>query len=146
MKRVTIALVLAALMGPLAHSGPVVHAAGGNATAQTVNVYRAACPATTPGATVGTARFSLDDQGGNPGGIEVRTGITAGLPRTSYSVSLLASPCQVIAGVGTLITDDSGRGDLDVHVAGSVLPAGAALRVQLVAPGDVLTSDPVSGL
>jgi hypothetical protein len=43
-------------------------------------------------------------------------------------------------------TDDSGRGDLDAHVAGSLLPDGAALRVQVVAAGEVLTSDSVSGL
>jgi hypothetical protein len=146
MKRCTIALFLAALIVPLAQSSQVVRASGGNATAQTVNVYREACSAPTPGVTVGTARFSLDDQGGNPGGIEVRTGVTAGLPRTSYSVSLLASPCQLVTAVGTLTTDDSGRGDLDVHVAGSLLPSGASFRVQLVAPGDVLTSDAVSGL
>ena len=48
--------------------------------------------------------------------------------------------------VGSLTTDDSGRSDLDVHVAGSLLPPGAALRVQLVAPADVLTSDSVSGI
>ena len=59
---------------------------------------------------------------------------------------LLASPCQVLTGVGTLTTDDSGRGDLDVHVAGSLLPAGAALRIQLVTSGDVLTSDSVTGM
>jgi hypothetical protein len=109
-------------------------------------MYREDCTANAAGLTVGTARFSLDDQGGNPGGIEVRTGITAGLPRASYSLFLLANPCQVLTNLGTLRTDDSGRGDLDVHVEASLLPPGAALRVQAVAPGSVLTSDPVNGL
>lgn len=148
MARIIIALGVAsaALLGSLTpQSGRIVHASGGSATAQTVAVYRAACTATTPGPTVGTARFSADDQGGNPGGLEIRTGLTAGLPRASYSVYLLASPCQVLSGVGTLTTDDSGRGDLDVHVPGSLVPAGAALRVQLVTSGDTLTSGSVSG-
>jgi hypothetical protein len=129
----------------LAQFGGIVHASGGSATGQTVNVYRQACTATASGAAVGTARFAADDQGGNPGGLEIRTGLTAGLPRTSYTVSVL-NACQVLATVGTLQTDDSGRGDLDVHVAGSLLPAGATLRVQLIAPTDVLTSDPTSSI
>ena len=135
-------LALAALTLPTVQFGQTAHASGGNATAQTVAVYRESCTAAAPGVAVGTARFSLDDQGGNPGGMEIRTGLTGGLPRTSYTVYLLANPCQVLSGVGTLTTDDSGRGDLDVHVAGSLLPPGAALRIQLVAPADVLTSDP----
>lgn len=145
MPRFIRALVLTALLAPLTQSGQIVRASG-NATAQTVTVYRQACTAANSGLAVGTARFSLDDQGGNPGGVEIRTDLTGGLRRTSYSVSVLASPCQVLIGVGTLTTDDSGRGDLDVHVAGSLLPAGAALRVQVMAPGDVLTSDPVSDM
>lgn len=140
-----LALALAALLFPLVHTGHAALASGGNATSQTVNVDRATCTSTASGPAIGTARFSLDDQGGNPGGIEIRTAITAGLPRASYGVSVLASPCQVLTTVGTLNTDDSGRGDLDVHVAGNLLPAGTDLRVQLVAPGDVLTSDSVSG-
>lgn len=140
------ALTVTAFMVTYAQSYQVARASGGSATAQTVGVYRVSCGATSPGLAAGTARFSLDDQGGNPGGIEVRTALTAGLPRTSYTVYLLASPCQVLTGVGTLTTDDSGRGDLDVHVAGSLLPAGAALRIQLVTSGDVLTSDSVTGM
>lgn len=144
MKRAAIALLLVTLGVPLTQWRGIAHASGGNATAQTVSVDRADCSSSGP--SVGTARFSLDDQGGNPGGIEVRTAISTGLPRTNYSVSLLQSPCTVITVMGTLKTDDSGRGDLDVHVVGSLLSPGAALRVQLVAPGDILTSDPVSGL
>jgi hypothetical protein len=47
---------------------------------------------------------------------------------------------------GTLTTDDRGRGDLSVHVPASVVPPGASLRVQLVAPADadIITSDPTS--
>lgn len=59
---------------------------------------------------------------------------------------MLVNPCQVLTAVGTLTTDDSGRGDLDVHVSGSLLPTGASLRVKLTATADVLTSDPVSGM
>lgn len=121
------------------------HASGGSATGQTVSIYREACGATASGSTVGTARFAADDQGGNPGGLEIRTALTAGLFRTSYTVSLLSSSCQVIAGLGTLTTDDSGRGDLDAHVAGSLLPAGTPLRVQLTATADTLTSDSTGG-
>jgi hypothetical protein len=97
------------------------------------------------GSAVGTARFSADDRGGNPGGLEIRSSLTAGLPQASYTVNLLSGSCQFVTGLGTLRTDDSGRGDLDAHVAGSLLPAGAALRVQLSAAADVLTSDSVGG-
>jgi len=141
-----LALALAALVVPLAHSGQIARASGGSATGQTVNVYRESCTATSPGAAVGTARFAPDDQGGNPGGLEIRTGLTGGLPRTSYSVVVLVSPCRVLTRAGTLTTDDSGRGDLDVHVTGSLVPPGAALRVQLASPTDTLTSDPTSGV
>ena len=99
------------------------------------------------GPLVGTARFSLDDQGGIPGGFEIDVALTAGLPRSNYSVFVLATPCQVLASGGTLKTDDRGRGDLSVHVAGTVVPQGTSLRVQVVAlaGADVLTSDPTSG-
>lgn len=138
-------LILAALIVPVTFSVQFVHAAGGNATAQTVTVYRASCSTTIQGSLAGTARFSLDDQGGIPGGMEIRTGLTAGLPRTSYTLYLLANPCRVLTGLGTLTTDDSGRGDLDVHVAAGVVPSGTAVRIQAVASGDVLTSDLAGG-
>jgi hypothetical protein len=138
-----LALALLASVIPVMQAHQIARASGGSSSAQTVAVYRQSCSATGAGAVVGTARFSPDDQGGVPGGLEIRTGLTGGLPRTSYNVYLLASPCGVIAGVGVLTTDDSGRGDLDVHVAASLVPAGSAVRVQLVAPADVLTSDSV---
>ncbi len=53
---------------------------------------------------------------------------------------------QMIATLGSLTTDDRGRGDLDAHVAGSLLTPGAPLCVQLTAAADVLTSDPTSGM
>jgi hypothetical protein len=93
---------------------------------------------------VGTARFSLDDQGGgnvNPNGIEIRASVTDGMPRTSYGVYVVNSACQLLVGGGTLATDDSGRGDLDFHVLGSVVPPGTTVRVQLLAAEDAITSD-----
>ena len=140
-----LALTLAAFLIPLVQTTHRAHASGGTATAQTVAVYRQSCGSTGQGSVIGTARFSPDDQGGNPGGLEIRTGLTSGLPRTAYTVSLLAGPCQTLTTLGTLTTDDSGRGDLDAHVAASLLPPGTQLRVQLIAPNDTLTSDPVSG-
>lgn len=136
-------VALAALLPLFLLSSRTAEASGGNATAQTVAVYRSACAASLSGATVGTARFSADDQGGIPGGAEIRIGLTAGLTRTTYSVSVLTGDCQLLISAGTLVTDDSGRGDLDVHVSGTIIPAGASLRVQLSAPGDILTSPAV---
>ena len=97
--------------------------------------------------TVGTVRFSPDDQGGNPGGLEIDVGLTARLPRTSYSVMLLGTACQLLFQGGTLTTDDRGRGDLSVHVPSTAVPAGTGLRVRVVAlaAADVLTSDPMTG-
>jgi hypothetical protein len=91
----------------------------------------------------------------NPNGIEIRTGLTAGVPRSSYSVLVVDSSCQVLVRGGTLTTDDSGRGDLDFHVLGSTVPPGTTVRVEVVDPAtatvpgpgpfvDVLTSDAVS--
>jgi hypothetical protein len=139
------ALTVTALMVFPTPIGHVAHASGGSSTALSVAVYRSSCTVGSAGPAVGTARFSVDDQGSTPAGVEIRTGLTAGLPRTNYAVSVLAGACQFLAQVGTLTTDDSGRGDLDAHVAGRLLPPGAALRVQLVATSDMLTSDAVSG-
>jgi hypothetical protein len=136
-------LALAALLFSLGTSGYPAQASGGNATAQTVGVYRAACGSVATSSAVGTARFSADDQGGIPGGAEIRIGITAGLTRTTYSVSVLTGDCQMLQNAGTLITDDSGRGDLDVHVSGTTIPAGASLQVSLSGAGDVLSSPAV---
>ncbi|HXT35400.1 MAG TPA: hypothetical protein VN837_07460 [Chloroflexota bacterium] len=113
---------------------------------QTVALHRENCTATNGGTMVGTARFSPDDQGGNPGGLEIDVSLTAGLPRSSYSVAVLGTPCQVLFQGGTLTTDDRGRGDLSVHVPSTVVPAGASLRVQVVDPvtADVITSDPTA--
>lgn len=143
------------LLAPFGHSA---RAANGTRNLQTVALHRQDCTATTVGPLAGTARFSLDDQGGenvNPNGIEIDVSLTAGLPRSSYSVFVLSNPCQVLVRAGTLKTDDRGRGDLSVHVLGSLVPAGASLRVQVVAPADaavpgpgpfadVLTSDPTN--
>lgn len=151
-----LAITLAAILLPLAPFGPSAHASGGIRNLQTVALRRQDCT-TTAGPAVGTARFSLDDQGGIPGGVEIDVALTAGLARSTYSVFVLATPCQVLAQAGMLKTDDRGRGDLSVHVSGTILPAGASLRVQVVSPStapvpgpgpfvDVLTSDPASGL
>ena len=142
-----LAIALAAVLLPLSQSGYIAHASGGNNSVQTVALHRQDCTATTVGATAGTARFSLDDQGGgnvNPNGIEIRASVTSGVPRTSYGVYVVDAACQILASGGTLTTDDSGRGDLGFHVLGSVVPPGTNVRVELVAPGDVLTSDPTS--
>lgn len=139
---IALTLTLAALIAPLTHSGHIARASGGSSTGQTVGLYREGCT-TSSALAVGTVRFAPDDQGGIPGGLEIRTGVTAGLPRTTYAVSLLANPCGVITKLGTLTTDDSGRGDLDAHVAASLISSREVVRVQLVAPGDTLTSDPV---
>lgn len=148
MTRLISALViaLAATLLPLTHLGQPAHASGGNNDLQTVALHRQDCTQTNMGPTVGTARFSLDDQGGNPGGVEIDISVTAGLPRSNYSVSVLVDPCQTLAQEGTLKTDDSGRGDLEFHVPGSLVPSGASLRVQLVAPSDLMTSDPTTPL
>lgn len=152
----TIALATIAL--PLVSPGPVARASNGTRDLQTVALRRQDCAATSAGSIVGTARFSLDDQGGenvNPGGREIDVALTAGLPRSSYGVYVLGGSCQVLVHAGTLTTDDSGRGDLSVHVLGSVVPPDGILRVQVVAPADavvpgtgpftdVLTSDPTS--
>jgi hypothetical protein len=141
----TLAIALAASLLPLTHLSPVAHASGGFNNPQTVALHRQSCSQTNVGAAVGTARFALDDQGGNAGGLEIRTGVTAGAPRTTYAEYILDNACNVLVNAGTLKTDDSGRGDLDVHVAASAFPAGASLRVQLVASADVITSDPAGG-
>jgi hypothetical protein len=132
---------------PLVLPGGIAHASGGNNLVQTVALHRQACTASAAGPVAGTARFSLDDQGGgsvNPNGIEIRVGVTAGQKRSSYSVYVVDAACQVLAAGGTLVTDDSGRGDLEFHVLGTVVPPGTYVRVELTAPGDALTSDPVS--
>jgi hypothetical protein len=142
-----VAIALPALLLPLVHSGGIARASGGINSVQTVALNRQACTAPTAGPMVGTARFSLDDQGGgnvNPNGIEIRASVTAGQARTSYGVYVVDVACQVLATGGTLVTDDSGRGDLGFHVLGSVVPPGTNVRVELVAPADVLTSDAVS--
>jgi hypothetical protein len=139
-----VAALLAALLLPFPLTSRAVQASGGNATAQTVGIYRSACAVSLSGATLGTARFSADDQGGIPGGVEIRTGLTAGLTRTTYSVAILTGGCQLLTNAGTLVTDDSGRGDLDVHVSGTTIPAGTAIRVQLSTSGDTLTSPAVA--
>lgn len=140
----TLVVIPAVLLLFFPLSGRAVQASGGNATAQTVGVYRSVCSASVSGVAVGTARFSADDQGGIPGGAEIRIGLTAALTRTTYTVSILTGSCQVLASAGSLVTDDSGRGDLDVHVAGTAIPSGAALSVELVAPGDTLASPAVA--
>ena len=142
-----LALALAAILLPVVQGGHIAHAANGGHTTQTVALRREDCT-TNGGATVGTARFALSDQGGQPGGLEIDVALTAGLPRSSYSVSVLGTPCQMLFSGGTLTTDDRGRGDLSVHVPANVVPAGTSLRVQVVAPAnaDVLTSDPTSSM
>ncbi len=140
-------IALATLLLPLVQVGPIAHASGGNNDLQTVAVHRQNCTTASAGATVGTARFSLDDQGGgnvNPNGIEIRASLTAGVPRTSYAVTVVDAACQTLASGGTLATDDRGRGDQEFHVLGSTVPPGTSVRVQLVATGDTLTSDQVS--
>lgn len=142
-----VATALPALVLPLVQSGAIARASGGINSVQTVALHRQGCAASTVGSVVGSARFSLDDQGGgnvNPNGIEVRASVTAGQPRTDYGVYVVDGTCQVLAAGGTLITDDSGRGDLGFHVLGSVVPPGTTVRVQLVSPADVLTSDAIS--
>ncbi len=136
-------IALAALLLSIGSPGYLAHAAGGNATAQTVGLYRATCAASVSGPVVGTARFQADDQGGIRGGAEIRVGVTDGLTRATYSVTVLTGDCQILQRSGSLITDDSGRGDLDVHVSGTTIPSGASLRVTLSAPGDTLTSEAV---
>jgi hypothetical protein len=145
--RTALAIALAVVTLPLTGTEYVAHASGGTASAQTVAVYRQICPSGTLGTAVGTVRLSLDDQGGsavNPYGLEIRVAVTAGEPRTSYSVDVLDSSCQVLDHGGTLSTDDSGRGDLDFHVLGSIIPPATTVRVQLLASVDTLTSDPTS--
>jgi hypothetical protein len=146
MKYLTHGLVatLAILLFLAVPLGGQADAAGGNASAQTVPLYRAACAPVISGSTVGTARFSADDQGGVPGGVEIRIGVTSGLTRATYSISVLTADCRLITAPGTLVTDDSGRGDQDVHVPGTIIPSGAVLLVQLSAPGDTLASASVS--
>jgi hypothetical protein len=142
-----LAIALTAIALPLAQTGHIARASGGNNSAQTVALHRQNCAATNAGPTVGTARFSLDDQGGenvNPNGIEILASVTAGMPRTSYGVEVVDAACQPLASGGTLTTDDSGRGDLEFHVLGSVVPPGTNVRVQLLASTDAITSDQVS--
>ena len=59
-------------------------------------------------------------------------------------MSVVDAACQVLAVGGALVTDDSGRGDFQFHVLGTVVPPGTNVRVELIAPADALTSDPVS--
>jgi hypothetical protein len=142
-----LAIALPTLFLPLVLTGGIARASGGNNLVQTVALYRQACAASVAGPMVGSARFSLDDQGGgnvNPNGVEIRASVTAGQPRTSYSVNVVGAACQVLAIGGTLRTDDSGRGDLEFHVLGTVVPPGINVRVELSASGDALISDPVS--
>lgn len=142
-----LAIALAVIALPLAEIGHIAQASGGNNTAETVALHRQACAATTAGPTVGTARISLDDQGGgnvNPNGIEILASVTAGMPRTSYNVEVVGAACQVLVSGGTLTTDDSGRGDFEFHVLGSVVPPGTNVRVQLLASTDAITSDLIS--
>src|SRR5947209_12152192 len=109
----SLTIALAALFLSALQFEHIAQASGGNNAIQTVALHRQGCPASGAGTTVGTARFSLDDQGGeqvNPNGIEIRTAVTASLPRTSYSVSLLNGACAVLSNLGVLNTDDSGRG------------------------------------
>ena len=140
-----LAIALAVIILPLMQVGHIARAANGGHTTQTVALRREDCT-TNGGTTVGTARFAASDQGGQPGGLEIDVSLTAGLPRSSYIVSVLSTPCQVLFNGGTLATDDRGRGDLSVHVPANVVPAGASLRVQVVAAADadVITSDPTS--
>jgi hypothetical protein len=143
----SVVIALATLSLPLIHMGHVALASGGINNVQTVALHRQICTTTTVGPLTGTARFSLDDQGGgnvNPNGIEIRASVTAGLPRASYGVYVVDAACQVLVSGGTLTTDDSGRGDVEFHVLGSVVPPGTNVRVLLVAPADTLTSDAVS--
>jgi hypothetical protein len=135
---------LATIALPLAGVGQIAHAFGGSNIVQTVALHRQDCTTTAAGPVLGTAGFSLDDQGGgnaNPDGLEIHTSLTAGSPRTAYSVSVVGSACQVLVTGGTLTTDDRGRGDLDFHVLGSVVPPGTSVRIQLLAPADGITSD-----
>ena len=138
---------LPTLFLPLVLTGGIARASGGNNLVQTVALRRQACTASTVGPLTGTVRFSLDDQGGgnvNPNGIEIRASVTAGEPRTSYGVYVVGADCAVLTAGGTLVTDDSGRGDLGFHVLGAAVSPGTAVRVELIASTDVLTSDPVS--
>jgi hypothetical protein len=142
-----VTIALSTLLLPLVQSGGIARASGGINSVQTVALHRQVCTASVAGQAVGTARFSLDDQGGgsvNPNGIEIRASVTAGQPRTSYGVDVVDAACQVLAAGGTLVTDDSGRGDLGFHVLGSLVPPGTNVRVELIASADALTSDPVS--
>jgi hypothetical protein len=143
-----LAITLAVILAPLVQVGHTVRASNGTRTVLTVALRRQSCTATNAGAAVGAARFSPDDQGGNPGGLEIDVSLTAGLPRASYSVSVLGDPCQLLFSGGTLATDDSGRGDLSVHVPSTAVPPGASLRVQVAAPAaaEVITSDPVGAM
>ena len=140
-----VAIALATVVLPLAQGEHVAHAFGGSTIVQTAALYRQGCTTTAAGPTVGTVGFSLDDQGGgsaNPNGIEIHVSVTAGSPRTAYTVDVVGSACQIFVGGDTLTTDDRGRGDLDFHVLGSTVPPGTSVRIQLLAPGDVITSDP----
>ncbi|HWE64320.1 MAG TPA: hypothetical protein VHB98_21625 [Chloroflexota bacterium] len=149
MTRFTGTLVTAAAISllSLVQGGYLVRASGGTRTVQTVALRREAC-ATNGGTTVGTARVAPDDQGGNPGGLEIDVSLTGGLPRTSYTVVVLGTSCQVLFQGGALKTDDSERGDLSVHVPGTVVQVGPSLRVQVSASAgaDVITSDAISAV
>jgi len=141
----TLVIAVSISMLPLVQGGYFVRASGGTRTVQTVPLRRETC-ATNGGTMVGTARFAPDDQGGNPGGLEIDVSLTAGLPRTTYNVTVLGTTCQVLFQGGALKTDDSERGDLSVHVPSTVVQAAPSLRMQVTAPAgaDVITSDSIS--
>lgn len=127
-----VALALPIPLYSMAGAPGIARASGGITSVQTVALHRQARTASIAGPTVGSVRFSLDDQGGgnvNPNGIEIRVGVTAGRPTTSYGAYVVDAACQVLATGGTLVTDDSGRGDLDFHVLGSLVPPGTNQRV-----------------
>jgi hypothetical protein len=142
-----LAIAGAALLLSATQWGQVAHASGGLNDVQTVALHQQACMATTTGPLAGSARFSLDDQGGgnvNPNGIEIRASVTAGMPRTSYEVDVVDAACHVLDLGGTLKTDDRGRGDFEFHVLGSVVPPDTNVRVLLTASTDILISDAVT--
>ena len=147
-----VTLCTAAVLLPMGRFGHGVLASGGNNDVQTVALQRQSCGPANTGAIAGSARFSLDDQGGekvNPNGIEIDISVTDGAARTAYNTFVLDNACQVLFVGESLHTDDRGRGDQEFHVPGSALPSGATLRVQLVTSAagsttDTITSDPTS--
>ena len=57
---------------------------------------------------------------------------------------VVGAACQVLAAGGTLVTDDSGRGDLGFHVLGTAVSPGTNVQVELIASTDALVNDQVS--